>query len=46
MILFMILPQFEKVQPKRKNEKHAILKEEERIITALKKLKEKLKSAA
>ena len=34
------LPQFEKVQLKRKNEKHTTLKEEERIVTALKKLKE------
>ena len=33
------LPQFEKVQLKRKNEKHTTLKEEERIVTALKKLK-------
>ena len=34
------LPQFEKVQLKRENEKHTTLKEEERIVTALKKLKE------
>ena len=33
------LPQFEKVLPKRKNEKHPILKEEERIIDTLKTLK-------
>ena len=34
------LPQFEKVHPKRKNEKNPIVKEEERITAALKKLKE------
>jgi len=34
------LPQFVKVLPKRKNEKHPILKEEERIVKILKQLKE------
>ena len=33
------LPQFEKVLPKRKNEKHPVLKEEERIQSVLKNLK-------
>ncbi|XP_066916931.1 uncharacterized protein [Clytia hemisphaerica] len=33
------LPQFQKVVPKRKNEKNAILKEEERILAMLKSLK-------
>ena len=37
------LPQFEKVQLERKSEKHTTLKEEERIVTALKKLKESSK---
>ena len=35
------LDQFTKVQKKRKNEKHPVLKEEERILTFLKDLKEK-----
>ena len=33
------LPQFEKVTPKRKNEKHPVLKEEEDIVNVLKSLK-------
>ena len=37
------LPQFEKVVKKRKNEKHPIFKEEERIINTLKSLKEQEK---
>eukprot|EP00794_Sanderia_malayensis_P010390 gene10390-11471_t len=35
------LPQFEKVLPKRKNEKHPVLKEEERITSILKDLRER-----
>ena len=34
------LPQFTKVEKKRKNEKHPVLKEEERIVNILKSLKE------
>jgi len=37
------LPQFEKLQPKRKNEKQPVLKEEERIVNVLKELKNKKK---
>ena len=37
------LPQFEKVEKKRKNEKHLIIKEEERVISILKFLKEQNK---
>jgi len=33
------LPQFQKMVPKRKNEKHPVLKEEERIVSALKRLR-------
>ena len=33
------LPQFEKLTPKRKNEKHPVLKEEEKIVSFLKNLK-------
>ena len=40
------LPQFEKVLPKRKNEKHPVLKEEERITSILKDLKERDKITA
>ena len=37
------LPQFEKETQKRKNEKHPVLKGEERIVRTLKKLKEENK---
>ena len=37
------LPQFEKVEKKRKNEKHPVIKEEERVISILKSLKEQNK---
>ena len=33
------LPQFDKVVPKRKNEKHPVLKEEDRVLSLLKKLR-------
>ena len=34
------LPQFEKVLPKRKNEKHPLLKEEERVVDILENLRD------
>ena len=37
------LPQFKKLEPKRKNEKHPVLKEEGRVVNFLKDLKSKNK---
>lgn len=37
------LPQFKKLHPKRKNEKNPVIKEEERITTKLKELRDKKK---
>ena len=35
------LPQFKKITPKRKNEKHPVLKEEERIEKSLREMRER-----
>lgn len=37
------LPQFEKIIPKRKNEKHPVVKEEEKVLSLLKRLKDEKK---